>query len=114
MVDVNISSDHIEEMARCVNGSADPSGTTADQWKSMLLHFGAHSARFRESIIIIIRAVSLRLRGTRQRVRSLPHKMELVFLILIFTFIFIYVFISIAHYYVNVIEIIYVYILFVN
>lgn len=45
LVDISVTSGHVERVARALHGGAGPSGTNSGHWKSFLLRFGNHSAK---------------------------------------------------------------------
>ena len=54
---IDITAAHVETAAWSLHGSAGPSGTDGDQWRSFLLRFGTTSERLRE----VVAAASTRL-----------------------------------------------------
>ena len=50
ILDVDITADYVERVAHCIQGAAGPSGSTAMQWHSYLLRFGAYSAHLRDAV----------------------------------------------------------------
>ena len=50
LVDVDVTSSHVEQVARCLRGSGGPGGADSYHWQCFLLHYGAHSSRLREAV----------------------------------------------------------------
>ena len=44
MMDVTITSGHVERVARALHGGAGPSGINSSHWRSFLLKYGSHCA----------------------------------------------------------------------
>ena len=54
LMDVSVTSGHIERVARALHGGAGPSGTNSGHWRSFLLRFGTQSAKLRDAIAGLI------------------------------------------------------------
>ena len=44
LVDVDVTSSHVEQVARRLRGSGGPDGADSYHWQCFLLHYGAHSS----------------------------------------------------------------------
>ena len=49
LVDIDVTANDVESVAKKMSGSGGPSRTDADQWRSFLLRFGSASLRLREA-----------------------------------------------------------------
>ena len=47
---MDVTSSHVEQVARCLRGSGGPGGADSYHWQCFLLHYGAHSSRLREAV----------------------------------------------------------------
>ena len=55
LIDVDITGSHVEKVARQIQGSAGPGGSTASHWQDFLLRYGAHSAKLRDAVAELAR-----------------------------------------------------------
>ena len=55
LIDVDITGSHVEKVARQIQGSAGPGGSTATHWQDFLLRYGAHSVKLRDAIAELAR-----------------------------------------------------------
>ncbi|KAL5484228.1 hypothetical protein EMCRGX_G020689 [Ephydatia muelleri] len=56
--EVDLTSSHVEKVARQIQGSAGPGGTNAGHWKGFLLHYGAHSVKLRDALAELARRLA--------------------------------------------------------
>ena len=54
LMDVSVTSGHVEKIARSLHGGAGPGGTNSSHWRSFLLRFGVQSAKLREAVASLI------------------------------------------------------------
>ena len=57
-LDLEVTGAHIHYVASRIQGSAGPSGTDANHWQDVLLRYGAHSERLRDSVAALVRRLS--------------------------------------------------------
>ena len=50
LIDVDVTSSHVEQVVRRLRGSGGPGGADSYHWQCFLLHYGAHSSRLREAV----------------------------------------------------------------
>ena len=50
LVDVDVTSSHVEQVASHLRGSGGPGGADSYHWQCFLLHYGAHSSRLRGAV----------------------------------------------------------------
>ena len=55
LIDVDITGSHVEKVARQIQGSAGPGGSTASHWQDFLLRYGAHGAKLRDAVAELAR-----------------------------------------------------------
>ena len=58
LVEVDITSSHVENVARRIQGSAGPCGSDALQWRSFLLRYGKVSEQLREVVAALARRLA--------------------------------------------------------
>jgi hypothetical protein len=56
--DLGITGAHIQHITSHIQGSAGPSGTDANHWQDVILRYGAHSEKLRDSIAALVRCIS--------------------------------------------------------
>ena len=54
MMDVNVTSGHIERVARALHGGAGPGGTNSSHWQCFLLRYGTQSAKLRGAVAELV------------------------------------------------------------
>ena len=54
LVDVDVTSSHVEQVARHLRGSGGPGGADSYHWQCFLLQYGAHSSRLREAVADLV------------------------------------------------------------
>ena len=57
-MDLMVTGAHVHSAASRIQGSAGPSGTDASHWQDVLLRYGAHSDRLRDSVATLARRLS--------------------------------------------------------
>ena len=57
-LDIDITADYVERVAHHIQGAAGPGGSTAMQWYSYLLRFGAYSAHLRDAVAGLARRIA--------------------------------------------------------
>ena len=55
LIDVDITGSHVEKVARQIQGSAGPGGSTVSHWQGFLLCYGPHSAKLRDAVAELAR-----------------------------------------------------------
>lgn len=58
LADIEITSSHIERVARRLRGGAGPSGTDSTKWQDFLLNYGSHSEHLRDAVASLTRRLS--------------------------------------------------------
>ena len=61
LMDVSVTSGHVERVARALHGGAGPGGINSSHWRSFFLRYGAHSARLRDAVAGLVMMMANRI-----------------------------------------------------